>query len=99
MDTDLIEQLADAVHGDLWPDLTLLLDAPVAVGQTRRSQRGPADRIEAESSAFFERARATYLDRQRRDPDRVKLVDATRPLEEVQQIIFGHLDQLLFNMN
>jgi len=95
LDADIIEQLAAYAHGDLWPDLTLLLDAPVDVGHRRRSQRGPADRIEAEGEAFFARVRQAYLDRRGRAPERIKLVDATSPLEQVQQAIRGHLDQLL----
>ena len=91
----LIEDLAAAIHADLWPDLTLLLDAPVAVGQARRRQRGPADRIEAEQSEFFERVRATYLKRQQAVPGRIKLVDASRSLEEVRHALQGHLADLL----
>jgi dTMP kinase len=93
--TELIEHLAATVHGDLWPDLTLLLDAPVAVGRSRRRQRGPADRIEAEQGEFFERVRERYLQRQRDAPDRIKLIDAEGALEQVQQAIRRHLEGLL----
>jgi dTMP kinase len=95
LSTALIEDLAGAIHGDLWPDLTLLLDAPVAVGQARRRQRGPADRIEAERSEFFERVRATYLKRQRAVPERIKLIDASGSLEEVQNALQAQLADLL----
>ena len=99
LSTALIEDLARAIHADLWPDLTLLLDAPVAIGQARRRQRGPADRIEAEREEFFERVRATYLQRQRAAPQRIKLVDASQSLEQVQSALRQHLTELLDRSN
>ena len=62
VDGTLIEQLAQAVHPDLQPDCTLLLDLPVPVGLARaRARTGATDRFEAETVAFFERVRAGYL--------------------------------------
>ena len=95
----LIHELATAVHAGLWPDLTLLMDAPVAVAQARRSQRGPADRIEAERNDFFERARSAYLERQRSEPGRIKLVDATQSMEQVKEAIQAHLQVLVDHMD
>ena len=93
-----INRLADTVHGNLWPDLTLLLDAPVETGLARRQQRGPADRIEAEQAAFFERARAIYLERQRAAPERIRLIDAAGPIEAVQNAIESALEDLIENI-
>jgi dTMP kinase len=63
MDLAWIEQLAIAVHGDLQPDCTLLLDLPVEVGLARARERSgvAADRFEAEAVEFFERVRHGYL--------------------------------------
>jgi dTMP kinase len=82
----LIEQLAQAVHGDLAPDLTLLLDLPVGAGLARARARTGAvsDRFEAETVTFFEKVRAGYLAIARREPVRVKVIDAAAPLEEVE---------------
>ena len=72
VDAALIEQLAQAVHGALQPDCTLLLDLPVPVGLARaRARPGAADRFEAESVRFFERVRAGYLALARAEPERV----------------------------
>ncbi|KAB2932292.1 MAG: dTMP kinase [Candidatus Contendobacter sp.] len=76
--------LEDWVQGGLRPDLTLVFDLPVAVGLERAGQRGAADRFEREEMAFFERVRAAYLDRARRNPDRYRIVDADRPIERVR---------------
>ena len=48
-----IEQLANWVHSDLTPDLTILLDAPVDTGLDRAGKRGDPDRFETETSRFF----------------------------------------------
>lgn len=78
-----IAALEQAVHGDLQPDLTLLLDLPVESGLQRMSSRGEIDRIEQESLAFFERVRAVYLDRARQFPERFRLINAARDIDSV----------------
>jgi dTMP kinase len=78
-----IAALERLVHGDLQPDLTLLLDLPVAVGLRRASQRGESDRFEAESRGFFERVRAAYLERAAADPERFAVIDAAIGIDEV----------------
>ena len=67
----------------LMPDLTLLLDVPVAEGLKRANGRGAADRIEMENAEFFERVRAAYRERAAAQPRRFRLIDASRPLAEV----------------
>ena len=79
-----IDRLAEWVHGDLWPDLTVLLDAPVEVGISRAGKRGKPDRFEAERFEFFARVRETYLRLAGEEPERFVVVDATQPLETVQ---------------
>jgi dTMP kinase len=77
MSAELIATLEYAVHGDLQPDLTLLLDLPVPLGLERVSCRGKADRIEQESVAFFDRVRQTYLRRAASAPERFVVIDAS----------------------
>jgi dTMP kinase len=92
----LIEQLAQAVHPDLQPDCTLLLDLPVPVGLARaRARAGATDRFEAETVAFFEKVRAGYLEIAKRAPARVRLIDAAAPLAQVERQLAGVLTQLL----
>ena len=80
-----IDRLADWVHGDLWPDLTILLDAPVEVGMDRVGKRSTPDRFEAEQSEFFTRVRETYLQLAAAEPARFVVIDATRDLEVVKR--------------
>lgn len=83
LDMNRIEGLEKWVLGDLRPDLTLLLDAPVEVGRERAGKRSAPDRFEQERDAFFNRVRDTYLHRAKTYPDRIKLIDASGNLESV----------------
>jgi dTMP kinase len=89
---EFIAALERGVHGDLQPDLTLLLDLPVDEGLKRMQARGEADRIEQESVAFFERVRAAYLQRARQYPERMVVVDANQDIEAVWADIRNVLD-------
>jgi dTMP kinase len=93
-----IDALADLVHADLWPDLTLLFDLPVDVGLARASHRngaGGPDRFESEQQAFFERVRATYLGRARAEPARFRVIDATRAVDDVAHSVAAALAGML----
>lgn len=79
-----IAVLEDWVQGELRPDLTLLLNVPVATGLMRAGRRGVADRFEREDVVFFERVRAIYLERAAREPDRYRIVDASQSVEAVR---------------
>ena len=87
LDVKLIEGLENWVLGDLRPDLTILLDAPVEVGRERAGKRSAPDRFEQERDTFFNRVRETYLARAKADPSRMKTVDASGDLVSVQNQI------------
>jgi len=76
------------------PDLTLLLDLPVATGRARAAGRGEADRIETEADAFFERVRANYRARAAAEPHRFRVIDAGRSPEAVLQAALSALAPL-----
>ena len=82
--TSLVRDLHRDVGVVLQPDLTLLLDMPVAEGLARMSARGEPDRIERETLEFFERARAAYLETAAAEPTRVQVVDASQSLADVR---------------
>ncbi len=92
---ETIEFLEAFVQGTLRPDLTLLLDAPVEIGMHRVEVRGAMDRFELEQVSFFERVRSAYLQRALKEPERIRIVPADRPLNEVQSTLAGHLESLL----
>ncbi|MEZ5462170.1 dTMP kinase [Dokdonella sp.] len=74
------ERIADlerwAAQG-IRPDLTLLLDVPVAVGLARAQIRGEPDRIEREQAGFFDRVRSTYRERAKSEPSRFRIIDSS----------------------
>ena len=66
------------------PDLTFLLDVSVKQGLERaRLRGGKLDRIELEREDFFERVRATYLNRAKNEPKRFRVIDASQSPEAV----------------
>jgi dTMP kinase len=83
-----IESLFTAVVGDTTPDLTLILDLPVADGLRRASRRaGHENRYEQMTVDFHERLRAGFLAIARSDPQRCALIDANRNIDDVQTSI------------
>ena len=95
VDNHRISQLEQFVQGDLRPDLTLLLDLPSEAGLARAGQRSAPDRFESEQMSFFDAVRAGYLSIAAREPQRVKVIDASPALEQVQQSISQVLDAFL----
>ncbi len=84
IDMQRIQKLEEWTQGDLRPDLTVLLDLPVKVGLERAGNRSAPDRFEKEEVRFFDAVRQAYLQIAWDQADRVKVVDASSPLYEVQ---------------
>ncbi len=87
LDVKKISDLETWVQGDLRPDLTIILDAPVEIGRARAGKRSAPDRIEKEKDDFFQRVREAYIELANNHPDRICLIDASKTLPEVQQQI------------
>lgn len=73
-----------AIDG-LLPDMTIYLDVPVEIGLARvnENRQGKIDRLDKESISFHQKVRETYLKLQSEFSDRIKIVDATQPLNKV----------------
>ncbi len=82
-----IRTLEQWLQGTFQPDLTLLLDLPAALGLERAGRRSAPDRFERETEQFFTRVRGTYLRLAEREPERIRIIDASRPLLKVQEQI------------
>ncbi|QFT85613.1 Thymidylate kinase [Halomonas sp. THAF12] len=92
-----IAELEAFVQQGLQPDLTLLLDMPMAAAQRRLEGRlersgGQRDRFERERAEFFEAVRQAYLARAAAAPERMAVVDADRALADVQAELGRRLD-------
>jgi len=84
----------EVAAGGLQPDLTLLLDVPVSVGLSRRRHdRGKPNRLDRESERFHRAVRRGFLALARREPRRMKVIDASRPLTtvhaEIEKCVLG----------
>lgn len=95
-----IAELEAFVQRGLTPDLTLLLDMPMAEAQRRldgrlQGQGGERDRFERERGAFFEAVRRAYLARAEADPGRMVVIDAGGGLAAVQAELLARLDERL----
>jgi dTMP kinase len=92
VDVALISRLSLATHPDLTPDRTFVFDCPYEVSRQRLGKAGRTlDRFESEAQSFFERVRTAYRAQALAAPERVKLLDATRSIAELQAAIAGHL--------
>ena len=85
---NFIERLTDLVCADYRPDVTILLDIDPKTGLERARARNSlqvADegRFEAEDLEFYGRIREGYLELARKNPERMRVIDAGRSIEEV----------------
>lgn len=79
-DLGWLQQLRAQIVGKTEPGLTLILDLPVETGLGRAAAE---QRYERMGRAFHERLRSGFMEIARAEPDRCKVIDATRPIEAV----------------
>lgn len=90
LDIDLIRMLDRIVCAGLRPDVTILLDIDAAAGVARARGRNNSRgleteaRFENEAIAFHERVRQGYLALARQEPERIRIVEASRLMEDIQ---------------
>jgi dTMP kinase len=82
-----MQALEKWVQGDLQPDITLLFDVPVEVSMQRLAGARTPDKFEAQGIEFFAKLRAQYLARAAQYPQRFRVIDANRSLEEVKKSV------------
>ena len=90
---DRIAQLEQWVQGDLRPNVSILLDAPVELALERAGKRSAPDRFEKEKHAFFERVRAMYHQLAEQHPERYIIIDTSPSLSEVQNMLSAKLSE------
>ena len=76
------------------PDITFLLDISVEDGFSRKVN-DVKDRIESSGLDFFNNVREGYLEVAKSDPERVKVLDASKTIEDVHDEIIEYVNKLL----
>jgi dTMP kinase len=99
LDLDLILRLNHLATAGLRPDLTLLLDVDPRVGLDRcariaNTEAMSRDRIEQEPLVFHQRTREGYLALARQEPDRIRLIDATLSVTEIETAVWDEFVRL-----
>jgi dTMP kinase len=95
LDLKMLKDIDAVARDGVWPDLTILLDLDVRAGLRRNSHAGKKDRFEMEEIAFHERVREGFLSIACKEPERVKVVDASRPIDAVFAEVRALTDQIL----
>jgi dTMP kinase len=90
LDLDILRAITAFATGGLTPDLTLYLDITAQEGLQRRQSGGDEwNRLDAEALEFHQRVRAGYLELVEQESARWAVIDAARPMEEVQAEIIS----------
>jgi len=92
IDLAIINALNEIVAPDLKPFVTFLLDIDVEEGLKRNRGAKKEDRIELETIEFHERVRKGYIQIAAEEPQRIKVVDASGSIEEVNRKIIEILE-------
>jgi dTMP kinase len=101
LNLEMVRQTIACAVGETRPDLTILLTVPVKVSEARgRARLLPGleevrDRMEEADRSFFERVEAGYKKLSATEPDRIKPIDATLPIDRVSEVIWTLVQPLL----
>ncbi len=89
-----LKGLRPFILDSLWPDKTFLLDCPVSIGLARAWERingseesKKESRFEKEAKTFHEKIRQGYLSLASKEPDRIRVIDATLPPDKIHRQI------------
>jgi dTMP kinase len=90
---DNLWTLGRLAAGGLEPDLTIVLDMPLDDAQRRRGRE--PDRMESRQRDFHERVRAGFLTEAKRQPERIRVVDAAGSVEDVHARICSEVERVV----
>ncbi len=87
IDLNIIFAIDKLSTSSLRPDITFLLDLDVEIGFKRNQGINKADRLELEDIEFHNRVRKGYIELASKEPDRIKLIDASKNITFIHNII------------
>jgi dTMP kinase len=90
----LLDELEFSIVGALRPNLTFIFDLDPVIGLARAKARGEGaeDRFERKGLAFHQRLRDGFLEIAKFEPSRCRLINASRPVEDVSADIWSHMN-------
>ncbi len=88
---DKIKEINDFATDNTYPDITFFLSVDSDTSMKRRKNSTELDRIELEGIDFQEKVRLAYLENAKLEPERVKIIDASKTIEEVHKEIISYL--------
>lgn len=81
--------------GDTVPQKTILLDLPAEIGISRKKGQKELDRLELETIEFHQKVAEGYRILAKRDSNRICVIDATKPIDEIHNEIKEIVDKLI----
>ena len=98
-DESTVNHVIELATGGLKPDLTLFFDIAVDRAILRMHANEGAGRVQnrmdRETTEFYERVRASYLGIAEREPERFRVIDANGPIDEIHKVVVGTVTELL----
>jgi dTMP kinase len=95
LSAEAVAPLHRIATGEVWPDLTIVLDLCAEEGLRRAARARESDRLEQEPLEFHERVRAEFLRIALMEPERVKVIDASKAPDAVAEEIRAQVERLL----
>ena len=92
LDIEQINKLNDIATDGLKPDLTFVFDIDITTSMLRVGNE--KDRMESAGNDFFERVRKGYLEIAKNEPERVKVIDAKKPIDKVFESVLKEFNIL-----
>ncbi len=97
---EYVEVLEHMVQKQLKPDMTLIFTVPVEISRQRLSKTGKEpDNFESQNNDFFQRVLDGYLSIAKNEPERCKLVDSSKSLEDTKEQVVNIMDKFLGSEN
>ncbi len=93
LDIEQIKALNNLATGGKQPDLTLVFDVDIETSMKRVGNQ--KDRMESSGIEFFNRVRNGYLELAKQEPDRIKVVDSTKSIEDVHKQVLDIINKYI----
>lgn len=92
LNIDRINMLNNLATNGKKPDLTLVFDVDVEISMKRVGKE--KDRMESAGIDFHNRVRKGYLELAKQEPKRIKVLDATKSIEEIHKDVINILAEV-----